>query len=192
MTSKNIYIDMDGVICDSIDRWIDWCKERWSLEELHCNYWSHIQDQCGQEACEFWQLGSNVYDISEPFPGAIGFVQSLMVLDYNIKFVTATFPNMEYAKIDWFKKHMPFVNENQIICVDRDKYHLTKNGILIDDGFHNIVEHVSHNNGLGILYNHDRKYAHADMFSNCCDQWKCKFSKMLYAHSYSGILHLLK
>jgi hypothetical protein len=175
---------MDGVLCDSLDCWEDWIMQKYNVtrSEAHSQYWADLKTRFGSDVLEFWSKGSNVYTNTKPFDYMIELLRELSY--HNIKVVTSTFPQMEYQKVKWFVKHS-ILKDSDIICIPSNahKSPYTKDGILIDDGFQNIIDHVSHNNCIGILYNHNGKYAHAGMFKSNCDG-----KRIRYCESYNQIL----
>lgn len=181
----NLYFDMDGVLCDSLDCWEDWIMQKYNVtrDEAHSQYWADLKTRFGMGVLKFWAKGSDVYDKSIPFENANELMVHLSA--HNISVVTSTFADMYSEKNAWFEKHIPSLTSKDIFCISSSahKSPYTKDGILIDDGFQNIIDHVSHNNCIGILYNHDGKYAHAGMFKGNCDG-----KRIRYCESYNQIL----
>jgi hypothetical protein len=187
----NVYLDMDGVLCNSLDLWHEWVANKYnvSLDKAHSQYWSYIRDTFGPEALSFWAEGSDVYDKAIPFVGAVDFCKTLVAQKYNIKVVTSTFEGMSYEKIKWFRKHIPALNGCEIICIPSTSHKspYTKNGVLIDDSFQVIAGHVANNNMPGILFNYDDKYSHVRKFKYCKDNYQ-----IMYYETFTGIMYQLE
>lgn len=182
---KKIYLDFDGVLCNSLDLWEEWIGKTFNTRNVKSEYWSDMTDRYGDLALIFWKEGSNVYELSDPFDYATNFVDSL--LQYDLKIITRTFPGMHNEKVKWFQRYLPQINPVNIISVNGNKNSYTVGGILIDDGFHNIADHVSHNSCPGILFNYQNKYPHASMFRSNCD-----YHNIYYCMNYTEVLYQIK
>ncbi len=66
----------------------------------------------------------------------------------------------EYHKTEKIEhaKHYFGVDETQFIPVNKEKYHITKEGILIDDYPLHVMEHVAYNRKKGIVFNLDNRF----------------------------------
>ena len=112
---KKVFVDMDGVLCDFLNAYLAWKKDRPEIE--------YPQSQFG--------FFSNL----EPIPGSIeGFKKLEEYFDVYILTRPSIYNLMCYTeKADWIRRHLgAHVLENLIICCDKS---LVKgvNHILIDD-----------------------------------------------------------
>jgi FMN phosphatase YigB (HAD superfamily) len=99
----------------------------------------------------------NIYEEVKPLEGAIKFLDDIKELEYEIVLITANSSDKQKA---FKEKHIEQYFENSFddIIHTSDKFKYTKDSILIDDSYANILEHIQHNNAIGVLFNYEKNY----------------------------------
>lgn len=148
-----IYLDYDSTLVNFVDVWIDLINEKTedqiSLDEITLFHHPILSKH------DWLFLKYPIYDHVIPFDGAIDFVQTLQK-HHDVTILThITDPDGGLVKIPHIRKYFGDV---PIICTGDHKHLFTGDGLLIDDGIHNIQGHVSTHNTPAILFNHLNRY----------------------------------
>ena len=73
----------------------------------------------------------------EPLPGAYDTLQSMNEL-YDVFLVTATEPELFWAKSEWILRHFPFIKRCQILRIPGQYKHMFNTDLAIDDYHENL------------------------------------------------------
>lgn len=190
-----LWLDCDGVICDSNDAWFRWIRRKLRLDEnmFHgpkvsdMTYWEWVRDKFGEEYMEVWRTPGFYTNDVKPYEGVISFVK-----DYCFKyalpvnFITSSYPGMEDEKTAWIKKHFGIYTNEIIHCWDKAE-RLTEFDILIEDNKNNAWKHVCRNKGLAIQFNFEKRHPYAEF-----DPEITSHPSVYYATSYEKILDILR
>lgn len=165
-----IWFDVDGVLCNSIDLWIDDVSIRLNNgKPVCCDYWSNIVNTFGDEANAFW-LKPDCYASVSAYADMQDLLDHLVHVDgLDIGIACFGFDSSRDSKIQFVHEHYPMISKEHVICCSERKYKYTQSGILVDDAFYNIIDHVMHWHKPGILFNYKQQYPHVKMFKRCCN-----------------------
>lgn len=165
-----ILVDMDDVLTDLLDPWIDSLNKRFNGNLQRSDIYTWNMEECvfpklnisAEENVNLYEelYNSEFWKKNKPIPGA---VESLKRLNdkHEILIVTASHYASFTSKIEeCLIKYFPFLSYKQIVCM-YDKYLIDAN-ILIDDNYKNIEKFTIHNkNSIGLLmdapYNKDKE-----------------------------------
>lgn len=150
--------DMDGVICDILTPWLAWMNETFedtlTYEDLK-GYRVIEQAKAGKRATEFLYM-PGIYDMIEPFPGMLELLETLVNEGRRVIIATKCShnPTMMGGKMDWFRRHAPFLKKKDIVFT-QDKS-LINAQVLIDDDPENLEhfpgERIMRVHGYNTLY----------------------------------------
>ena len=160
-----IYIDYDTTLVNLIDPWVKWINEKYNvnLSTLDINRWYYLGEVFGREADDFWRHPKyNHYidkDVLQPYEGAVEFFKTLQKKfgEENVFIISST---KDHHKEDKIKHAMHFfgIQKQRFIPVNKEKYHITKDGILIDDYPLHVMEHIAYNEQKGIVFNYEGRF----------------------------------
>lgn len=182
-----IYIDVDSVLANIDAVWCLWMNKNFgiNIKPEDILFWNYPQHRYGSEVYNFFELDS-IYNLCHPYKGAKQFVDdcvSLVGLS-NVTIVTATPDVLISNKNKWIKR---YINKDISVYHIKDKWKWTKDGILIDDRFENVVLHVTENNKPGILFNYNNKYCWVSNFALSAANYG-----ITYLTDYTNVLEFLK
>lgn len=147
-------VDFDDVLYKLDDLNNSYVKERYGVEITSKDVvsWSFYVDEFPSiiELWTKWEL----YGKGDLFPGAIEFIHSLKQIG-PVQIVTAS--GSEEISINKDKMIKEMFGDIKIIHT-REKSAYTVGTILIDDYSKNIVDHVTRNNSLGLLFDFENSY----------------------------------
>lgn len=165
MKSLLIYVDMDGIITDLLQKW---------LQAINKKYKKHLQvddiTNWDVGSCTSKDISHKVYSLItqpmffydlEPLPGSQAAVEALQIIGHDVNILTA--PASDHCateKLLWLKKHFPFVNHKNVHITHRKD--LLRGDVLIDDRSKNCFEFQAANPdalvlAFGYPYNNDLK-----------------------------------
>jgi 5'(3')-deoxyribonucleotidase len=138
-----IAVDMDEVLVDTYNRWLEIYNNIWDddLTKDKITSWAahdFVKPECGEKMYDILNIPGFFSDL-DPLPGAIEGVKELMARGHEIVICTATpkASSMGYhEKRLWIEKHIPGFDTKNFISTHRKD--LVSTDILIDDGIHNI------------------------------------------------------
>lgn len=173
-----IYLDYDSTLVNFIDVWVDQIniqtEDTISLDEI--NQFHH--PILGKHDWLFMEY--NIYNHITPFEGAIDFVNSLC-RHHDVTILTHTLSELGAT---WKRNHIDeYFGDIKAIFTDQPKHIFSNDGILIDDGIHNVIGHVLNSENHAILFNFDNRYSYIpsrDLQRN-----------ISYLSDYKAILNLL-
>lgn len=158
-----LFIDYDTTLVNLIDAWVEWLNRTYSvsLSTDDINRWYFLGDVFGNGANSFWKQQNHYTDtnILKPFEGAVPFfheMQKWFGME-NVFIISSTRDHHTDDKI----RHMQYyfgIKHSQIILTSKEKFHLTTDGILIDDYPLHVIEHVYFNQQPGIIFNHNNSF----------------------------------
>jgi len=136
MAKKIILCDMDGIIVDFTGEIIRKINKKYNanLRRSDINTWD-FKDCVPKEYGSPWQFANQdgFYENLKPLAGAIAALAQLH--DAGLEIVISTSPsknpNSAAEKKRWVARHLPFVNENQVMVGSMK--HLLKGDFFIDD-----------------------------------------------------------
>ncbi len=160
-----IYIDYDTTLVNLIDPWVAWINKKYNVNfsTTDINRWYYLGEVFGKEADDFWRSKKyNHYtdkNIFQPYDGAVEFFHTLQQLyrEENVFIVSSTRDHHKKEKIE-HAIHYFGLKQEQFIPVNKEKYHITKDGILIDDYPLHVMEHVEYNKQKGIVFNYEGRF----------------------------------
>jgi len=200
-----IYVDYDTTLVNLIDPWIAWINDTYNVNIVSSdiNRWYYLSEVFGKEADDYWKSEKyNHYtdkDIFKPYDGAVKFFNDLQKRfgDENIFIVSSTRDHHIEDKIKHAKYYFG-ISENNFIPVSKEKYHQTKDGVLIDDYPLHILEHIYHNQQVGIIFNYQNRFGWCNENNYHLDAMLSPFINILkdenfnMAASYDEVLNILK
>jgi 5'(3')-deoxyribonucleotidase len=155
-----IGIDVDGVVANLHEPWIQWLREFDYNIEQHPGFthWSHPLDLAGKFALDFIHKRIYDQDIVKPFEGALAAIEMFRDLGYGICFVSDCINDTAQAKLSWlhrwgflkvgasYTQFIPTSNKSNVPVY-----------MLVDDH----VDNVASFKGIGVLHtrSHNRQSA---------------------------------
>lgn len=151
-----IYVDMDGIITDLLQKWLEAINKK-----HHTNYtvgdvtdWDVGKSLFGANGHKVYKYITQpmfFYDL-EPLPGSVTAVEALQVLGHDVNILTA--PASDHCateKLLWLKKYFPFINHKNVHITHRKD--LLMGDVLIDDRGKNCEEYqAAHPNALVLAF----------------------------------------
>ena len=165
---KKIFIDYDTTLVDFQDVMTDLINKRENTNFTPLQLSRGYHDDVKFRNKEIF-THNNIYENIIPFDGAVEFLENVKNLNYEIILVTA---NMSDLQMQCKEKHIKKYFENRFtdIIHTEDKYKYTKESILIDDSYSNVIKHISANNQNGILFNLNYDYIITDKLDLTVDK----------------------
>lgn len=181
-----IYIDLDSVLANIDSVWCNWMNQELgiNIKPEDILFWDYPKMLYGNIVSEFWNL-ETIYEDCAIFEGAIEFIDSLKELygKENIIVISAKYDSLIEAKNEWIERWLG----DTLAIHESQKFKFTKDGILIDDRFENVVLHVTENNKPGILFNYNNKYCWVSNFALSAANYG-----ITYLTDYTNVLEFLK
>lgn len=201
----NIYIDYDTTLVNLIDPWTDWINEKYNvtITSKDINRWYFLGEVFGREADDFWRSEKyNHYtnkDIFQPYVGAVDFFHTIQKEfgSENVYIVSSTKDHHKKEKIKHAKYHFN-ISEKQFIPVSKEKHHITKDGVLIDDYPLHVMEHIHYNRKKGIVFNYENRFGWSRQCNYSIDDSLTDFmhtvndNNFIIATSYKQIIEELQ
>lgn len=199
-----IYIDYDTTLVNLIDPWVKWINEEYNviITSNDINRWYFLGEVFGKEADDFWRSEKfNHYidkDILLPYEGAVDFFNTLQNQfgTNNVYIVSSTRDHHKVEKIK-HAQHYFNIDKEQFIPVKRQKFEITKDGILIDDYPLHVMEHIKYNKQKGVVFNYENRFGWCKQSNYHLDSTLTDFmgivkkKKFSIATSYEEILEEL-
>lgn len=165
---KKIFIDYDTTLVNFQDVMTD------QINEIENTDFSPLQlsrgyfDEVKMRNKEIF-THKNIYEHIVPFDGAIEFLNNVKDMNYSVILVTA---NMSDLQMRCKERHIEkyFKNCFDDIIHTEDKYKYTKESILIDDSYSNIIKHIDANDQIGVLFNLNYEYIITDKLDLSIDK----------------------
>jgi FMN phosphatase YigB (HAD superfamily) len=151
-----IFIDYDSTLVDFQDVMTRQINQRenttYTSYDMSRGYYTEVKKR---NKDLFTDL--NIYEEVKPLDGAIKFLDDIKELEYEIVLITANSSNKQKA---FKEKHIEkyFQSSFDDIIHTSDKFKYTKDSILIDDSYENIINHINYNNSIGVLFNYEKNY----------------------------------
>lgn len=192
MTLKPLYLDYDEVLVDLITPWIDWINH--TLKDAVCFHlkgkplelsdiktYDWLRRKFGDPVNEFWNLPETYNIFIDPLPGAVEFIDSIRD-KYDITIVSYCSP----SNVDGKRAHaLKYFGIENFISAG-DKWHHTKDGVLVDDNVGNIAHHCWNNKRAGIIFNYQNTRLWCDEIHFDLEAPACK-GLTLKANNYDSL-----
>ena len=140
MKTFTILIDMDNVLENLGDVWVDELNKRHGLHMTHDDIteWDMSKFYPGLKRHEIFAPlhDKELWDRVEPLPNAQVVVRSMIAEGHDVVVVTAAHPDTVKYKYDWLAKYFPEIKYNDIVFCARKQ--LVRGDFLIDDAPHNL------------------------------------------------------
>ncbi len=204
MKENKIFVDYDTTLVNLIDPWVQWINRKYNvnISSNDINRWYFLGEVFGKEADDFWRSEQyNHYtdkDIFRPYDGAVDFFHKLekQYGRENVFIVSSTRDHHKEEKIK-HAQHYFDIEIEQFISVSKEKYALTKDGVLIDDYPLHVMEHIHFNKQKGIVFNYRDSFGWCKQANYSLDKTLTNFlhvtedENFLIATSYQEILEEL-
>lgn len=158
MALARLLVDMDGVLCNLIEKWF-------------ARYNAEYGDQIHVDALEAWgphriaKAGRSVYKYLsqpgffrdlKPIPGAIEGVRTLLERGHEVVVVTAA-KNGHRDKAEWLREHLPFLPPENLVFTHRKE--LVRGDLLFDDAPHNLEAFAKYGVAVAMAYRYNQGVA---------------------------------
>jgi 5'-nucleotidase len=136
---KTIGIDVDQVLANLHDPWVEWGNAKFGTSHKEFTHWDDPTDWWGKAGLGF--LRPHIYstDIVLPIPGALRAVNAVRDMGLDILFVTSC--NRDYeieaAKKTWLSRHGFLKSDSEFL--PRVNKSNAPADVLVDDGIHNVT-----------------------------------------------------
>lgn len=144
---KTILIDIDGVLAETHQLWLDKINERYNRNHTidECTNWSfHIPLNLDESIYKYWDEPGH-FENANLVPEALHGLESLW-FNHNCYILGAASYQTDaiVQKWRWLNRHFPFIKkENVVFAKDKSVVH---GDYLIDDSVENVVRFVNRNN----------------------------------------------
>lgn len=140
MKKFTVLVDMDNVLENLGDVWVDELNKRHGLSMTHDDIkdWNMAKFYPSLSRTQVFAPlhDKHVWERVEPLPGAEEAIASLKADGHDIVVVTASHPDTVKWKYDWLERYFPSIRYNDIIFSARKQ--LVCGDFLIDDAPHNL------------------------------------------------------
>lgn len=152
-----IILDQDQVICDWMQRVLEWYNEDkgTSFTKDDIKAWN-VTMNLGPESEDFLRSSMRypeLYRDLAPIECAITSVKKLIDNGHDVIIATAI-PKCAgiayHGKLEWIRRNMPFFPLNNFVAIQRKD--MLEGDILLDDGLHNIGPWVCKHNHVGVIF----------------------------------------
>ena len=138
-----ILVDMDDTIERLLEHWVDLvnCKFGYEVTVEDVTDWDVSKAFPGLTRQEVYDtlLDNDIWKDVEPIPGAAEALQRFIGRGHQVLLVTATpYESIRGKMDDLIFRHFPFLKWEDVIVTRRKQ--LIRGDVLIDDGFHNLVD----------------------------------------------------
>ena len=140
MTKLRILVDLDDVLNDLLDRWVELLNKKYSLNanaqdldawEVQKIYPTLTVEEVYQPLYE-----NDLWGRLSPRPASVEYLKKLVDEKHDVLIVTASVYQTLPVKMDWLFANFPFLSWENVIITRRKQ--LIKADVLIDDGIHNL------------------------------------------------------
>ena len=188
MKDKIISLDFDDVLYDLMSINKSYIKDAYSIDIVddHITSFTSLYETYPSILNGLWN-DPTLYVCGDLLDGAQEFYKKLVSLfgENRIQIVTNSFPDIIDNKNHMIKNRFGF-NCDVIHCNKSNPKHInTKDTILIDDSYDNVIKHNEHNDAYSILFNYNRlKYA-TELYDNITEP------KISYTETYAETLAVI-
>lgn len=165
-TKLTVLVDMDGVLADVYQHFIDWHKKE-TNENLDIKKMNGILEE---DAFPLFKKHVNTVDFFRTAPAIKNAIKGLEYLNnkYEVVIVSSAteFPNSLKEKYEWLKDHCSFISWHQIIFCGSKKY--IEGDIMIDDH----VKNLRLFEGKRILFSQPHNYYITDQSMTRVSSWE--------------------
>lgn len=138
MKDLRIGIDVDEVLANLHDPWVEWGNKKFGTSYTHFDHWNAPTDWWANGAYEFLRPDIYERDIVLPVQGAVEAVAEIRAKSKLVRFVTSCNRDLavEVAKCNWLARHGFLLHEDEF--VPRVNKSNAPVDVLADDGYHNV------------------------------------------------------
>jgi len=140
MKKLTILVDIDDVLNDLLDRWVENLNERYGLsanaQELAVWNVQSIYPTLTVEEVYAPMYEDDIWRKLSPRLTSVEYLKRMVDDGHDVVIVTASVYETLAIKMEWMYEHFPFLPRENIICARRKQ--LIKGDVLIDDGIHNL------------------------------------------------------
>jgi 5'(3')-deoxyribonucleotidase len=141
----NIVVDMDQIICQWLERTIEWYNEdkKTSYTREDIKSWN-VTDNLphSKDFIRSVMRYPEMYRDLDPVEGALYGMRDLLAAGHDVVIATAV-PKcagiVYHGKLEWCRRMMPFFPLDNFIAIQRKDLLAAWGDVLFDDGLHNIV-----------------------------------------------------
>ena len=140
MKNLRILVDVDEVLNNLLERWVDYLNERYSAhaKAQDLKVWSlcGIFPQLTEEEANRPLYEEALWQSLSPRPDSVTYLKRLIDDGHDVWIVTASVYQTLPAKMDWLFRHYPYLTWDKVILTAKKQ--LIRADVLIDDGIHNL------------------------------------------------------
>jgi 5'-nucleotidase len=153
MKKLTIHIDMDGIVADCHQKWIERInkklKKKFTVADIKDWDIGSLDPSNAGKIYQMIQKPMFFYDL-EPLPGSQNAVKALQDMGHDVNFLTSpASPHSAMEKLLWIEKHFPFVNHKNVILTHQK--HLVNGDVFIDDKGAGVEEYQKHHPNALVL-----------------------------------------
>ena len=141
MEKLRILVDLDDVLNNLLDCWVDLLNEKYELcanaQDLKIWNVQGLYPTLTEEEVYQPIYETEIWDMLSPRPTSVEYLEKLVEEGHDVLIVTASVYQTLPAKMDWFFANFPFLSWENVIITRRKQ--LIRGDVLIDDGVHNLV-----------------------------------------------------
>jgi len=149
-----ILVDMDGVLCDLIDKWFSLYNAEYG-DRLHVDalaeWGPHRYARAGKAIYKYLTRPGFFRDL-KPIPGAIEGVRALLARGHDVVVVTAA-RRGHGDKLFWIREHLPFLPRDNVVFAHRKE--LVRGDVLFDDAPHNLKAFEPYGTPVAMAYRYN-------------------------------------
>lgn len=137
MRLARILVDMDGVLCNLMEKWFATYNSEYDDDlrlERMVQWGPHRYARAGKSVYKYLSQPGFFRDLA-PLPGAIHGMRRLIDRGHDVVIVTAT-RSGHRDKLDWIREHLPFFRTDNVVFAHRKE--LVRGDILFDDSPYNL------------------------------------------------------
>ena len=137
-----ICCDVDGVLNNLMDVILDAYNSKhdsnYTLKNVTCHNWKKCFAPEIAVGLEYISTDPNIWSKVSPLDGAQDFLKRLIHDGHQVYLVTNNSPHTYGQKFDWIRKHFPFIEPSNIVCMT-DKW-LFNCDIMIEDCLETLIK----------------------------------------------------
>lgn len=158
-----IITDIDGVLNDLIPKTLDLYNSRngtnIKLKDIAAYNFSDCLSQQDADGIVELFKEKELWDSLMPTLDSQWGLKLLANEGHDIYLATATLPENFPWKVEWIKRHFPFINTDNIICIKNKG--LLKCDVMIDDCLDNLISNICERIVIDCPWNRDKKKEYA-------------------------------
>ena len=140
MKQLRILVDVDEVLNNLLDRWVDYLNDRYNenANAQQLRVWSlrGIFPHLTEEEVNRPLFEDALWESLSPRPDSMVYLKRLIDDGHDVWIVTASVYQTVPVKMDWLFRHYPYLSWDKVILTRKKQ--LIRADVLIDDGVHNL------------------------------------------------------